>query len=405
MIKDILKYAVSNIFDRKLRSFLSVLSILIGITAIFALSSFGLGMQYFVEDFAKQMGTDKLMVLPKDYVTALGETNVEFDDDDINFINKVKGVDEATGMIFGNAKVEFKDYKPTYPYVAGISTEPEELRIVEEMFASVEMDKGRDLEQGDVLDVVLGYNYQVPDRIFKRGVKVGDKITVNGVDVDVKGFYEEVGNPEDDRNVYISLEGAREVLQKENYFYIIARTLPGENPSQLAEKVEEKFRKHRDLKEGQEDFLVQTFEQVMETYTNVLNILVGILILIALVSLVVAAVNITNTMYTSILERTQEVGVMKSIGARNKFILFIFMTEAGILGFFGGILGITLGYAIAKAGGLIASYYGLSMLQPHFPLWLIIGSLLFSFFVGAGSGTLPAFRASRLNPVDALRYE
>ncbi len=405
MIKDILKYAISNLLDRKLRSSLSILSILIGITAIFALSSFGLGMQYFVEDFAKQMGTDKLMVLPRDYVTAMGETNVEFDDNDLDFIKKVKGIDEATGMIFGNAKVKFKDYKPTYPYLAGISTESEELRLVEEMFSSIEMDKGRDLEKGDVLDAVLGYNYQIPDRIFKRGVKIGDKIEINDIKVDVKGFYKEVGNPEDDRNVYISLEGAKKILNKENYFYIIARTLPGENPSRLAEKIEEKFRKHRNLEEGQEDFLVQTFEQVMETYTNVLNVLVGILVLIALVSLVVAAVNITNTMYTSILERTQEIGVMKSIGAHNKFILFIFMTEAGILGLIGGILGIAFGYLIAKIGGLIASYYGLSMLQPHFPLWLIIGSLLFSFFVGAGSGTLPALRASKLNPVDALRYE
>jgi len=405
MIKDILKYAISNIWDRKLRSSLSILSILIGITAIFALSSFGLGMQYFVEDFAKQMGTDKLMILPKDYVTAMGETNVEFDEDDIEFIKKVKGIDEATGMILSNAKVEFKDYKPTYPYVAGISTEPEELRIVEEMFSSVEMDKGRDLEKGDVLDVVLGYNYQIPDRIFKRGVKVGDKIEVNDIEVDVKGFYEEVGNPEDDRNVYISLEGAKEILNKENYFYIVARTLSGENPSQLAEKIEEKFRKHRNLEEGQEDFLVQTFEQVMETYTSILNILIGILVLIALVSVVVAAVNIMNTMYTSILERTQEIGVMKSIGARNKFILFIFMVESGILGLIGGVLGLMFGYLVAKAGGFVASYFGLSMLQPYFPLWLIIGCLLFGLLVGAGSGLLPAIRASKLNPVDALRYE
>ena len=121
--------------------------------------------------------------------------------------------------------------------------------------------------------------------------------------------------------------------------------------------------------------------------------------------MVVAAVNIANTMYTSILERTPEIGVMKSIGAKNKFILFIFVTESGVLGLIGGIIGIVFGYLIAKGGGLIAASAGLSMLRPAFPLWLTAGCLLFAFVVGAGSGLLPALQASKLKPVEALRYE
>lgn len=405
MVKDILKYSTSSLWNRKTRSFLTILSIMIGITAIFALSSFGLGIQFFVEDMAKQMGTDKIMIMPKDYITALGESNVEFTNEDLDFLKKIRGVDEVTGMIMTSGKVKFKDYKEIYPYVSGMSTDTKEKRLVEEMFVGYGLEKGRALKKGDVLKAALGYNYLIPNKVFKKPVSVGDKIEINDVEVEVVGFYEEIGNPQDDINVYLSLEGAKEVLGKENYFFILLRSAPDQDPTKLADKIKERFRKYKGQKKGEEDFFIQTFEEVMETYTSVMNILVGILVLIALISVFVAAVNIMNTMYTSILERTREIGVMKSIGAKNRFILFIFMAESGILGLIGGVVGILFGYGIAKLGGLIATYYGIGMLQPAFPLWLIIGCLLFAFSVGTGSGLLPSIQASKLNPVDALRYE
>ena len=127
--------------------------------------------------------------------------------------------------------------------------------------------------------------------------------------------------------------------------------------------------------------------------------------MIALISVIVAAVNIMNTMYTSILERTREIGVMKSIGAKNRFILLVFVAESGILGLIGGTIGIFFGYGISYLGGRIAAIYGLTMLKPAFPLWLVMGCLLFAFIVGAASGLLPSIQASKLKPVDALRYE
>ena len=131
----------------------------------------------------------------------------------------------------------------------------------------------------------------------------------------------------------------------------------------------------------------------------------AILVIISGISIVVAAVNIMNTMYTSVIERTREIGVMKAIGSRNRQILNVFVIESGILGLIGGILGILLGYSIAKIGQFVAKTYGLTFLKPYFPLWLIVGCLLFAFLVGAGSGLLPAVQASRQKPVDALRYE
>jgi len=405
-MKDILKYSISNLWNRKLRSFLTILSILIGITAIFALISFGQGIGKYMEDFGQEMGTDKIFLMPGGgLANAPGTSNILFTEDEIEFIRKIKGVDEITGMMIDAGKVEFKDFLEKYPYVIGISMESKEKRLVEEMFGGIGILEGRSLKKGDVLKVNLGYSYTVPNKVFKKRISVGGTIEINDVKVKVMGFYEEIGNPQDDVNVYLSVEGFKEIFDVEEYEYLYVRAASDQNPSELAERVEEKFRKHRGLKEGEEDFTVQTFEDVMETFTNVIMILNGVLVIIALISIVVAAVNITNTMYTSILERTREIGVMKSIGARNRVILLIFVIESGLLGLLGGIIGIIFGYGIAKFAGFVSAAAGLSFLRPFFPWWLTTGCLMFAFLVGAGSGFLPAIQASRMKPVDSLRYE
>ncbi len=405
MIKDIAKYSISNMLQRKTRSFLTILSILVGITAIFALISFGQGINSYMNQFGEEMGTDKIMMMPGDYMTAIGTSNIAFTEDDLDFIRKTKGVDEASGMMMASGKIKYKEYKEKYPFVAGFSTDSSEKKLIEEMFGGIGVMEGRPLKKGDGLKANLGYSYTIPNRMFKKAISVGDKIEINDIKVEVIGFYDEIGNPGDDSNVYLSLEGYKEIFDTEEYGYIYLRVAHDQNPSELADRIKEKFRKHRGLKEGEEDFIVQSFEDVMETFTNIINILNGVLVLIALISVVVAAVNIMNTMYTSILERTKEIGVMKSIGAKNKHILFIFIFESGLLGLLGGAAGIGLGYLIAKMGETIARSAGLAMLRPAFPLWLTIGCLVFAFLVGAISGYLPSKQASKLKPVDALRYE
>ena len=111
-------------------------------------------------------------------------------------------------------------------------------------------------------------------------------------------------------------------------------------------------------------------------------------------------------MYTSVLERTKEIGIMKAIGATNKDILSIFLIESGLLGIIGGTIGILIGIGIGKLVETIASQtLGTDLLKAYFPWYLIIGALVFSFIVGTISGTLPAIKASKLKPVDALKYE
>jgi len=406
MILDLLKYSIRNLLNRRLRSFLSILSILIGVTAIFALISFGQGINSYMSGFAEEMGTDKIFLMPGGGLTnAPGTSNLLFTKDELDFIRSINGVDEASGMMITSGKIKFKDYREKYPYVMGMSTDVKEKKLIEEMFAGIEIIDGRSLKKGDVLKATLGYSYTVPNRMFKKPISVGDKVEINDIKVSVIGFYEEVGNPGDDSNIYLPEKGFKQIFDIEDYEYVYIRVSPGQSPSDLANKVKEKFRKHRDQKRGEEDFTVQTFEDMMAIFTNILMILNGVLVLIALISIVVAAINITNTMYTSILERTQEIGVMKAIGAKNKFILAVFVIESGLLGLLGGIVGVILGYGIAKLGGIIAAMNGLSMLRPAFPWWLITGCLLFAFLVGAGSGYLPARKASKLQATDALRWE
>ncbi|MBW2996880.1 FtsX-like permease family protein, partial [Candidatus Woesearchaeota archaeon] len=152
-------------------------------------------------------------------------------------------------------------------------------------------------------------------------------------------------------------------------------------------------------------FTVSTTDDYMETFGIVLTVVQIVLIGIAAISLLVGGVNIANTMYTSVLERTNEVGIMKAIGARNSDVFLLFLIESGILGVVGGIAGIAVGIGLSKLVAFVAASAGWTFIQTLFPWYLTIGALLFSFAVGAISGTLPAYQASKLKPVDALRYE
>ncbi|MBW2988683.1 ABC transporter permease [Candidatus Woesearchaeota archaeon] len=406
MNTDLIKYSLKNLISRRTRSLLTILSILIGIMAIFALVSFGQGIGRFTDEMFQEMGTDKLLMMPKGYGVP-GTGSVKFSKEDMDFIKKIKGVGEIAGYMITSGEVKTKDEKkPRYPFIMGMPTEADERRLVEEIMAGFEISEGRALKKGDRLKAALGHNYQIANKVFKKPLKLGDKIIINGFEADVVGFYEEVGNPEDDRNVYLSLEGYMEIFDSdEEYSIAIIRAASDEDPGELAERVEEKFRKRKGQKEGEEDFYVQSFEQMMEIYGNVIVVLNGVLVIIALISLIVAAVNIMNTMYTAVLERTREIGIMKAIGSRNKDIFTVFVVESGFLGLIGGTLGIIAGYGVAKTGEFAARAAGLSMLKPYFPFWLIIGCMMFAFLVGAGSGLLPAVKASRLKPVDSLRYE
>ena len=400
---DEIVYSIQNIRKRKLRSSLTILSILIGIAAIFALWSFGSGLEIYIKKIAEESGQNKLFIQAKSVGAPGTDENFFIAREEVNFVSKVKGVDEIVGMYFSAGEIEFNRIKKFY-YLMGLDTD--KIDFIEETFAN-SIFSGRQLKEGDLDKAVLGYNYQFNDKIFKKGIRLGDKIKINGNIFEVVGFFEEVGNPQDDSNVYISKEAFEQLYpdKKDRYGFVILSSQNGVLTKELAERIEEKLRKFKNQDKGKEDFFVQTFEDAIATFTTIIAVIRGVLLLIALVSILVAFVNIMNTMYTAIIERTKEIGIMKAVGAKNEDILFIFMFESGFLGLVGGIAGVILGYVVASAGGAAAAANGFALLKPVFPISLIVGCLLFSFIVGVTAGYLPARRASRLKPVDALRYE
>lgn len=131
----------------------------------------------------------------------------------------------------------------------------------------------------------------------------------------------------------------------------------------------------------------------------------GFVILIALISVIVSAINTSNTMITSVLERVREIGVMKSVGARNSEIMKIFLFESGFLGFVAGVLGVGIGWIISYVLGKIIAGAGWSFISPAYPWSLFAGCIFFATLTGALSGLVPAINASRISPVQALRYE
>ncbi len=398
-----IKYSLKNMAIRKTRSFLTVLSIMIGIAAIFTLISFGSGIRHYMNEIANEAGADKLFIQAKG-IGAPG-TNEDFflTKEEIGFVKKIKGVKDIAGIYIKPVKLDFK--KQT-KYVYSIGYNEEDFDFVFEGF-SASIIKGRKLKKGELSKALLGYNYLKDKKIFSKALSLGDKININGRKFEAVGFLSEIGNAQDDSNIYITKEAFESLYPeiKGRYGFVMLRSEKSASPESLADKIEEKLRKYKGQKKGQEDFSVQTFNDVLKTFGTFISIINGVLILIALISVIVASVNIMNTMYTSVVERTKEIGIMKAIGAKNKDIVFIFVFESGLLGLVGGIIGEIIGYFISSLGGIIAANAGFSSLKPYFSLYLIIGCMIFSFLIGSLSGLLPAFQASKLKPVDALRYE
>ena len=168
----------------------------------------------------------------------------------------------------------------------------------------------------------------------------------------------------------------------------------------MQEKVKREFERQR----GDKNIEVVTPTQILEQIGSILGVVQAVLVGIAAISLVVGGIGITNSMYTTVLERTKEIGIMKSIGARNFDVLAIFLIESGLMGLVGGFFGVLLGTGISLAIGKFSTEAGFKLLVAVNPGLMLFG-LLFAFIVGMISGSLPARQASKLKPVDALRHE
>lgn len=395
--------ALRNLRKRKLRSSLTMLGIIISIATIFVLISLSLGLQSAVEEQFRLLGTDKFFIQPRGQLAGPGtEGAVEITKTDVNVIEKVTGVKEITYVTSTSAKVEHRD-KIRFTYASSLPLEKADLYL--ESF-SLKLDEGRFLEEGDTGEIAIGSQYKY-NNFLGNPISVNDKLTINGKEFRVKGILKTIGNPVDDRVIYMSEEDFRPLFEiRKRIDFVIIQVEQGEEISEIAERTERKLRNSRDVTEKTQDFTILTPDELLESFGAILSIITGFLLGVAAISLLVGGIGIANTMYASVLERTKEIGVMKAVGAKNSDITLLFLIESGLLGLVGGIIGVILGVAIGKTIEYIAvNQLATTILAVSFPAWLIIACLIFAFLAGAISGTLPAMQASKIKPTEALRYE
>ncbi len=387
---DLFEIAVRGLLHRKKRSWLTITGILIGITAVVALISLGESMQLAVRRSFEELGYDVVMILPGELGGGFGgparfSTAFEID---TGALSTVEGVGEI-GLL---------NFQSVYVNAGGKEGFLDALGVSENIFSffKVDMVEGRGFAPGERGAAILGREVAA-----ELGLGAGGTIQIEDRPFAVVGVYSADSRLDEDA-IILPLADLQELLGTRSVTMVLVRVAPGHDVAGTAKRIEDFLRRSR----GRRDLSVQTMEEVHEVVQRALGILGAFLGGIAGIALLVGGIGVMNTMYTAVLERTREIGVMKAVGARNSQIALIFLLESGLMGLAGGILGTGIGSLLNFIAVAVAKRaLGTRVLEYGISWWLVLGALGFSFLVGAVAGLLPARAAARLDPVEALRYE
>ena len=386
--------AVHSIRHRQLRSWLTVIGIIIGVAAIISLLTVSRSLESTIERQFEQFGANRILISAKGF-QGPGTASQGLTREDVDTIEKISGFKYVVPALFRSAEVNFRK-ETGFTLIGALPAEHYGQFYAD---AGIELQDGKMIEEGDTNVALIGS--RVAADMFSKKVGVGNKITIKHTDFKITGILEEIGNAQDDNQIAIPLEAAREIFKEpERVDTIIAQVKVSADIPSLQAKIERELERKR----GDTNFQVLTATQILEQINQVLGIMQVVLIGIAAISLLVGAIGIMNSMYTSVLERTKEIGIMKAIGARNADILLIFLMESGLIGLVGGLLGTALGTGMAWAIGSFSKQAGF-LLIINIEIAVLLFGLLFAFVAGIISGVLPAYQASKLKPMEALRYE
>ncbi|MBI1935231.1 ABC transporter permease [Candidatus Woesearchaeota archaeon] len=405
MLKDYALFSLKNLRNRRLRSWLTMIGIFIGIAAVVSLIGLGEGLRLAIMSQFGFLGPDVLGVQASGIAFAGppgSAVATPLSDELAGKIEKINGVEAAFNRYIESGTLEFNDRQDIG--IMGSVPEGENRKTFETML-NLKAEEGRLLKEGDTRKAVLGDNFK-EEGTFGRSVKVGDRIIINKMPFEVVGILEKKGSFIFDRIVMLNEKTMIDVLgiDKKKVDVVAVKVKDRNRMAQAKEDIEKLLRKERNVDKGEEDFSVQSPQQVLAALNSTLFAVQLFVYIIAAISLAVGGIGIMNTMYTSVLERTKEIGIMKSIGARNSAIFTIFFIESGFLGMAGGIIGIILGMSIAYGVSALGRLFlGSGLIQASIPFWLILIALAVSFLLGSLFGVLPAYQASKLNPVDSLR--
>ena len=404
MFNESIKMALDGMFSNKLRTFLTLLGIIIGVGAVIAMVSLGFGVKEQIKSNISSLGSNLLIVmsggrtpsgarLPMGEGARLTAEDAEAIERQIDGIAHVApSVSRSYQLVAGNQN-----------WTASVEgTTPNVLDI-----RNYTLEDGRNLTQRVLTsrDRVCVIGQTIVENLFPDGDAIGKTVRINKAPFKVVGVLQEMGQSssgqDQDDVVFIPLTTAQNRMM--GITYISRITIQAENENvidQVQADVEALLRVRHKIQDNEyDDFTVRNLAALMDTMMETANTITMLLGCIAAISLLVGGIGIMNIMLVSVTERTREIGIRKALGATYDNILLQFLIEAMVIGIVGGTLGVLLGVGASYA----ISYFAGWMTIISIPVILI--AVLFSVGIGLFFGIYPARKAALLDPIEALRYE
>lgn len=388
--------AWKNIMFSKTRSLLTMLGIIIGVTAVVVIMGLGNGMENYMRDSFESMGTNTMTV----NLMGRGSSSKKLFVEDMEAIVEENSdyFDLVSPTVSVNGTVKIGTESMDYTTITGVGEDYFEIK-------SLELARGRLLQYVDELKrmntcVVGSY---INQSLF-QGNAIGQTLKINGMEFEIVGVLNEKVESEEnstDDAVYIPYTTASRMSYGSiNSFVVtmVSEDTATESKELLEQKLYEFYR-------DDDSYMVMSVSEMLETMTSMTNILITILAVIAGISLVVGGIGIMNIMLVYVTERTKEIGIRKALGAKEKYIMRQFVIEAAVTSALGGIIGILLSYILSFAATEIIC----NVMETEMTVSPTLISVLLAFGISAGIGIffgyMPAKKAAQLNPIDALRYD
>lgn len=414
LIKQFAKISLNSLLANKTRSFLTMLGIIIGVSAVIIIVSIGSGAQDLILSQIKTLGTDTITVMPGKSdkngppasVMGIVVTTLTYEDAKALLEKRnAPNITEVAAYANGSANVSWKS-NSTNLDISG--TNVGHLNVTKAEIASGRF-FSKDEEENLAKVVVLGS--QAKTDLFGNSDAIGQKIKIKKQVFEVIGIMKEKGNvgfQSFDGRIFVPIKTMQKLITGANYVGIIRAKVDNEsNVDKAIDDVSKTLRERHNLKDNSgenDDFTVRSAAQAMDIIKTVTNSLKFFLAAMAALSLIVGGIGIMNIMLVNVTERTNEIGLRKALGANNHKILTQFLVESTIITLVGGIIGIIFGIFVSFMISVIlrALHYDWGF---HVSLISILLGIIVSSSIGLVFGIYPAKKASKLDPIEALRYE